>query len=104
MSFQQLVDACQTDTTLAEAIKTSESIDGICALALQHGISVTPEEVIKGTAAITSELSDADLAGVAGGSWSGNEGVDSGLAWAGGVVGAGVAVPAAMAATAILIK
>ncbi|QPN68043.1 Nif11-like leader peptide family RiPP precursor [Synechococcus sp. CBW1006] len=101
MSFQQLVDACQADTTLAEAIKTSESIDGICALALQHGISVTPEEVIKGAAAITSELSDADLAGVAGGSWSGNEGVDSGLAFGAGAGGAGLIGGAIFAASLI---
>ena len=102
MSFQQLVDACQTDATLGEAIKTSQSLDSICALALQQGISITPEEIIKGAASVTSELSDADLAGVAGGSWSGNEGVDTGLSWAGGAAGASLAMPAI--SLAILIK
>ena len=102
MSFQQLVDTCETDPALAEAMKASESIEGICSIALQFGITVTPEEVIKGAAAATSELSDADLAGVAGGSWTGNEGADTAASTVGGFVAASTVMP--IVGTIFLIK
>ena len=70
MSIEAFSEFLNSHPDIATKVAACSTFDEVSAIAKENGFEVTGAELTKHAAATTSELSDAELEAVAGGSWT----------------------------------
>jgi predicted ribosomally synthesized peptide with nif11-like leader len=85
---------------IAKKCATSTNYDEVAAIAAENGFAVTTIEIIREASSQVTELNDEQLESVAGGTWSGDDANDKGIASG---IGAGV-IGGASISIAVIVK